>query len=407
MNSAHHNTFEWIFQGNALQSVIVNNNRDIIRHSTNASDTIALRRKESHKMRSWFESGSGIYLVQGKAGAGKSTFMKFLFKHQSTVWHLESGDKSVTFKLLFHSFWRVGSLTQCSLKGFLASILFQIFRDQPELAEACSIGDKEGRSTQQSFYDWFERESRFTKRSLHDWSERELRSSLLAAVAKTSRLLCMFADGIDQAHPDDNVHDLLELLSQLSSAMNCKLFVSSRSLSAVMQRFQHMNMKMTRLQDFTHADICIYIETELATSLKNFSTIDWQEVAQLVNLIADKAEGVFIWVYLVVRDIIYGISQGDDFSMLKQRVTIMPSQIGELYQHILARNPSDTALCAKEHHASSALVNIFLYRCYAWPLPRILRCATRFRTNGRLGTLSSLKPSVATLLGGLMQDVLD
>lgn len=114
----------------------------------------------------------------------------------------------MTSKLLFHSFWRVGGLIQCSLRGFLASILLQIFRDQSEPPEVCSIGDVGGRSTQRSLYGWSERKSRFTKRALHDWSERELRSSLLAVVAKKSTLLRIFVDDIEEVDPDDNMHDL-------------------------------------------------------------------------------------------------------------------------------------------------------------------------------------------------------
>jgi hypothetical protein len=41
-------------------------------------------RKHASRLRTWLESSDDIFWVQGKAGSGKSRFMKFLFEHDQT-----------------------------------------------------------------------------------------------------------------------------------------------------------------------------------------------------------------------------------------------------------------------------------------------------------------------------------
>lgn len=83
-------------------------------------------------LRQWLRADKGIYLIEGKAGSGKSTFMKFLCTHQRTKDLLNVWSNGTEVLLLFHSFWLVGANLQYSMKGMLASLIHQITKVHPE-----------------------------------------------------------------------------------------------------------------------------------------------------------------------------------------------------------------------------------------------------------------------------------
>jgi hypothetical protein len=50
-----------------------------------------------------------------------------------------------------------------------------------------------------------------------------------------------------------------------------------------------------------------------------------------------KAQGVFLWVDLVVRDLLAGLQNWDRISDLQKRVELLPPDLENLYKHMLAR----------------------------------------------------------------------
>jgi hypothetical protein len=70
----------------------------------------------------------------------------------------------------------------------------------------------------------------------------------------------------------------------------------------------------------------------LPTSLKDILRCTHSE---LVIEIVTKASGVFLWVVLVVRDLLRGLRNRDDISDLQKRLKAVPSELEELYTHML------------------------------------------------------------------------
>jgi hypothetical protein len=64
-----------------------------------------------------------------------------------------------------------------------------------------------------------------------------------------------------------------------------------------------------------------------------------QRVPDFHKNIIWKAEGVFLWVRLVVKSLIDGLRNGDELSVLQQRVDELPADLEKLYRHILQRIP--------------------------------------------------------------------
>ncbi len=88
------------------------------------------------KFLEWLQTHSGFYWVAGKAGSGKSTLMKYLYKQSRTnkalqVW---AGTKKLVTASYF--FWIGGKEIQKSQDGLLCSLLDDILTKCPALIPA-------------------------------------------------------------------------------------------------------------------------------------------------------------------------------------------------------------------------------------------------------------------------------
>lgn len=110
----HAKTFDWIFQP--------------IQHTTQYKEG---RRWGDFGL--WLQSATGIYWINGKAGSGKSTLMKYIVDHYKTSSLLQSwaGDAKLCIGEFF--FWNSGSRQQRSQTGLFRSLLYKILAHSPEL----------------------------------------------------------------------------------------------------------------------------------------------------------------------------------------------------------------------------------------------------------------------------------
>lgn len=90
---------------------------------------------EEHSLSSdWLRRGHGLFWVNGKAGSGKSTLMKFLAAHRQTRDALDEWCGSQQLVMADFYFWYLGSNMQKSIKGLLQSIIYRILSRRPDLA---------------------------------------------------------------------------------------------------------------------------------------------------------------------------------------------------------------------------------------------------------------------------------
>lgn len=90
------------------------------------------------------------------------------------------------------------------------------------------------------------------------------------------------------------------------------------------------------LQDLTRHDMQIYVYDKLgedhrfrALALKDKR---WKD---LIQRIVDKAEGVFLWVHLVVQSLLHGLEDDNDIPDMQERVDILPSDLEKYSKHML------------------------------------------------------------------------
>lgn len=270
----------------------------------------------------WLRSGSQCYWLRGKAGSGKSTLMKYLYQDERTTSHLLSWSEGRQLIMPGFFFWYLGTTLQKSQAGLFRALLYSIFQRWPPLMleimpELCAPYAREGFFSQgepdvETLWNWFRR-------------LQNIRSQVS---------VCIFIDGLDEYVGDHSA--LAELFLDMANACPfVKFVISSRPISSCIDAFQYS--PALRLENLNQADIRTYTEDKLGPKIDVYGL---ERCSELTEEIVVKSMGVFLWVYLVVRSLIQGLRDGDTASELATRLHDLPSDLEELYTHMLDRIPT-------------------------------------------------------------------
>lgn len=285
--------------------------------------------------KSWLERGRGIYFIEGKAGSGKSTLMKFMINDRRTKQALKTQAPSPPNEpiVLSFFFWLHGTPLERSYHGLVSSLLYQLLEGNAAATVQLLRNDT----------------SLPKKSSAHDWDVQEL-SRVLQIVVRQLAIttpLCIFLDGLDEFSDAAEPAQLLKLVHGLSLEENVKICVSSRPEQHIRNELDMAHL--LRLQDLTEADIRKVVLDELEQAFqRGGAPVDQAARSILINELIEKAEGVFLWVNLALRNILRGLSKHDTFAELSRRVSRLPAGIEQLYEGMLQRLGEDWPLYQQE-----------------------------------------------------------
>lgn len=277
------------------------------------------------KLLKWLETGTGIFWVSGKPGSGKSTFMKYVADHPATAqalrtWAATTG-KSVV--ILTHYFWSAGSQIQKSQHGLWRSLLLGLLRQasglMPEVCE--ELWNK---------LDDVDRQS-------HDWSLGQLRKSLecFSKLSPTGHRFCIFIDGLDEFDGDHS--DMVETLLRLSQSSHLKLCIASRPWNVFEIGFGGEDRHKIYIQDLTHQDIVKFTRSRLEWRSRNSwaHSVTAEERERLITTVTDRAQGVFLWVFLVTKYLREGLDNGDTFGNLQAMLQAFHPELEPFFKQML------------------------------------------------------------------------
>ncbi|KAI2617968.1 hypothetical protein GGS26DRAFT_575604 [Hypomontagnella submonticulosa] len=281
----------------------------------------------------WLRSDDNLFWVSGKPGSGKSTFMKYASEHRLLIEHLKVWAGNQTMIVAHFFFWNLGrQQLHKSQEGLLRSILYQIFRQQPGLIvqaypQQHSIGVASppvGRE--------------LSKDTIPI-------SELLAAVntisdglANSNSKYCFFIDGLDEYEGKPN--DIISLVKLLKDTLQVKMCVSSRPWNEFEKVFGEDNPNKLYIQDLTRGDIEEYVRDtfERDSGFQEFLEDNDEETLETLDLVSDivnGANGVFLWVRLVVQSLLEGITNADRVIDLRRRLHSMPKDLNDFFDRIL------------------------------------------------------------------------
>lgn len=269
----------------------------------------------------WLEGDGSLYWITGKAGSGKSTLMKYLFNNGRTMDHLKIWASGKHLVVVAFFFWNSGTDIQSSQDGLLRSLLFQVLVKSTKLIPRL-------------FPERWEVYSLFSD-DISPWSRQELRKAfrLLAHDGALDTKYCLLIDGLDEF--DGEHSNLIDFLKDIVTSTHLKICVSSRPWVVFEDAFNHQPNLM--LQDLTYPDITNFINSAFSNHA-GFTELKMREpqyASDLLEAIAQKAAGVFLWVHLVVQSLLAGLLNSDRVSDLQRRLDSLPPDLENLYEKIL------------------------------------------------------------------------
>lgn len=300
ISKAHEKTFEWIFQD-----------------SDDASMSASLGFRRFLRC-----SEEKIYWITGKPGSGKSTLMKFIRNRTETTDIMRDWVGGGELIKAAYYFWNSGARLQMTVEGLLQTILHECF-SQLRWSIQDVVPDRWEIAT---LFDYDE----------SAWTLEEITQSLKKLFSEVcpEKKFFLLIDGLDEC--SGNQTRLIELITELAEECdNLKLCVASRPWTNFEDAFRSRPTLM--LQDLTLQDIKSYIRSKFNDNVgfAELQNRDPAASAKLLEEISKKAQGVFLWVQLVVQSLLEGLTNGDRVRDLERRLAELPPGLEELYAKIL------------------------------------------------------------------------
>ncbi|PMD43709.1 hypothetical protein L207DRAFT_376321, partial [Hyaloscypha variabilis F] len=300
--------------------------------------------EEKHNFVTWLEKDHhGVYWITGQPGSGKSTLMKFIVKDERTQQCLATEAGDLAHKLLcyyFHEMSELPTKQERILDGLLHYILYQLLGSFPNLQRKIS--------------------NLFTQKVLprcqgtwgnltSPWSLEHLKDALMQISEQNyvHGKICLFVDGFDECEGSGQALGfVLSWLGKIqASGIKVKICIASRYTHDIMESLKtSLQRPSLKLHEWTREDIQKYVQDHLNDAVGRSISLSSKSRKivgnQLVSNIVGKAEGVFIWVKLVVADLESGLEECQEESQLQSRLEALPPELKDLYDHIISEIPT-------------------------------------------------------------------
>jgi hypothetical protein len=304
-----------------------------------------------------------IFWINGKPGSGKSTLMKFAMRDKRTQACLRTASGAAEWIILGFFFHDRGSHIQKSIEGMLQAVLHQLVSQLPILLN--------------SVYPIYTELVQNQRNSNPVWTFDSLCEAWAAVTRQRTVPLrvCIFLDALDE-HDGDN-SQLANFIYQLlfgadEKVVRIKICVASRTWNIFGEHFG--TSPQFSIHEHTAGDIQAYSSERLSApvmSLGDETRLSLSpKIQRLSSQVTSKARGVFIWVRIVVDELVKGIRDGTAFSLLEEKVSMMPEELGALYRHTLERISLDYI------EEAYMMLQITLCSLTALPIETFMKCVS-------------------------------
>jgi len=320
------------------------------------------------KLRSWLkDDGDNVFWVTGKPGSGKSTFMKFLRDHDGTHELLQEWAREDLLVTADHFFWLPGTPLQNSFEGLARSLMHAILSSlHADIDSAKSICTRR-------------RWSLIT--SHRPWSQSEFKRMFVNLGGLRGIRVFLLIDGLDECCPQQKHDDLMDGLMDIVRSSSIKACLSSRPWREFATRLERSPSLC--LERITRFDMVTYVSNRFHQAMQERKMLA-KVVRKLVSLVVGRADGVFLWVELVVRAVIIELKKGRGMSRVSSIVEDLPSELDDYFTKLIYEriekttgNTSDTASVLSlairlEHRRSLDYAQAFKHHAFLdfWLLSR-------------------------------------
>jgi ankyrin repeat protein len=256
-----------------------------------------------YEYRDWLSTDIGVLWIKGRAGAGKSTLMKFALAHARKIMK-----DSVIASFFFNA---RGEELEKSTAGMYRSLLTQLLDSVQEI-----VFDRLGSMTLNKPV----------------WSVEALEELFNHAIQKLGRrpLTCII-DALDECH-EDQVRQVVALFEghvkrAQSSGCRFRVLFSSRPYPYIgIEKGLCINLESEKGHN---QDIAIYLHRELRIGRSKLAE-------QIRTQLLEKASGIFLWVCLVAHILNTSTEREcSQISELQRRIQGIPTDLHELFEDIV------------------------------------------------------------------------
>ena len=278
------------------------------------------------------ERHQGLVWIKGKPGSGKSMLMREAFRRVMRT-QAKASDSSQIAAFFFNS---KGDELEHSLSGLFRSLIYQLCSKAPIFLQSL-----------QEIWDAKIKTGCFMTSQAISWYEAELKTAFQKIVLQQSNSkVLIFVDALDECD-SSRVRDLAYFWrgitkSAFALGMNLKVCLSSRhSPSVTVSDCPEIVME----QHNSH-DISTYLKQRIEVGI-GIQNAQWQ---LLEEKITERSDGMFLWVVLVVDDLLRSWDEGKSIEYLTRRVENTPQALDTLFSDMLSNST---------HEAKEVAVKLF------------------------------------------------
>lgn len=239
--------------------------------------------------------------------------MKFVSENPRTFECLEGWAGTTKLCTASYYFWNQGYEMQKSQVGLFQSLLYQILKSIPRLIEIVCPNRLEH----------------------EEWDVEELKATF-ARIATQKDLevkFCFFIDGLDEYNGAEE--DVVSALKFLSVSKDIKICASTRPRS-VFEKFFNNRSRTFDIKGFTKEDMRRHVQRKLGKN-ENFQRLEDADFTceSIMTVIADLAQGVWLWVFLITRDLVHAVNRDEGVEMLWKIVNLFPADLEAYFERML------------------------------------------------------------------------
>ncbi|KAL8369289.1 hypothetical protein RB599_010557 [Gaeumannomyces hyphopodioides] len=263
--------------------------------------------------RSWAACDRGLLWIKGKPGSGKSTLLKYALDNGAIF---SAGKTTLVLSFFFHG---RGHELQRTPLGLYRSLFHQALSQVPDaLPDLIDAFEKNRKEFGQPGEKW-------------QWHPNELRRLFELSLPKVlkTRPVWLFIDALDECG-EQNAIGLIEWfqsLLQSSPSLGLQLRVCFTCRHYPILALEDGAFEIC-LEHQNREDISTYVRSQLSTFSKRTSPT-------IPALITARAQGVFMWARLVVKQALGLERDGEPLGVIEAAIRSIPEDLDALYRTLL------------------------------------------------------------------------
>jgi hypothetical protein len=241
--------------------------------------------------------------------------LKHASEHPVTIQGLEKWAALSRLCTASFYFWNQGFDLQKTQIGLLQSLLYQILRSEPTLA-----GHINADRLDHEIWELHHLESAFRQ----------------IADATLDSKYCFFIDGLDEYHGSED--EVVGMLAYLTQSPNIKVCASTRFRTIIQNDTEKLRHTIV-ISDHTKPDMANHVHRTLLKepAFEELSRIPDNVTGcqKIVKDISEYANGVWLWVALITRNLVQAVKTGETVQILQDITDKFPRSLEAYFKHMI------------------------------------------------------------------------